>query len=163
MTSIELENTPVFSQVKYQQTIAVILKIKNGSAILWDSTQGWISYPIPASELTLVSKYIAQGGTPSNFASAPLYCKVYVNGKEGYLIEKRETPNQFTGETMRTGLVWYMDTETFDWFDQSVIAFSSGGTIPGGGTQPSSLNKILLYGGIGYLAYMMFKPERTTE
>ena len=163
MTVEQLNATPLYSKVTYEGTNAVILKIKNGEAILWDASLGWKSFGIPADYITLVEAYISPPttGKPTNISTAPLYSVVTANGKEGVLIDKRSTLNTFTGVDYWVAMVWFADIETIESFDDTALTFVGDTYIPApNGHHPGNTNW-LLYGAIAIGAYLLFikKPK----
>ena len=158
MTVEQLNATPLYSKVTYQGTNAVILKIKDGGAILYDASSGWQSFVIPADYLTLVEAYTGQPGTAANIATAALYSVVTVMGTKGVIISKSVMPNSFTGIDYWVAMVWFPGTESISGYDDNQITFTNDGTTPppNGDEIPSKSNNWLLYGAIAIGAYFLF-------
>lgn len=165
MTVEQLNATPLYSKVTHEGTNAVILKIKNGEAIIYDATSGWLSFYIPAEYLTLVEAYVAPPAVIyGNIATAPLYCNVTADGNKGVIIDKQMTPNSFTGIDYWTVMVWFPDTETMEGFEDNSLKFDDVTNypypIPNGKHEPGSINW-LLYGAIVIGAYLLLKGQKT--
>jgi len=164
MTVEQLNATPLYSKVIYQETNAVILKIKNGEAILWDASSGWQSFGIPADYITLVEAYISPPttGKPTNISTAPLYSIVTAGGNKGVIVDKRVTLNTFTGVDYWVAMVWFADMETIESFDNTALTFEGAGgevVTPG----PSQKTNWLLYGAIAIGAYLLFIKKKEPQ
>jgi len=163
MTVEQLNATPLYSKVTYQGTNAVILKIKNGEAILFDAGSGWQSFGIPADYITLVETYVpSPTGTPTSISVAPLYSAVTAGGNKGVIVDKRVTLNTFTGVDYWVAMVWFADMETIESFDDTALTFEGAGgevVTPG----PSQKTNWLLYGAIAIGAYLLFIKKKEPQ
>ena len=157
MTAEQLNATPLYSKVTYEGKTAVILKIKDGKAILWDAALGWQSFYIPADEITLVETYVPlPSGKPASISAAPLYSSVMVGGSTGVIVDKQLTRNTFTGVDYWVAMVWLPDTETVTPLGDGAFTFVDVTyPIPNGNHEPGSTNW-LLYGAIAIGAYFLF-------
>jgi len=164
MTTDQLNAIPLYSVVSYQGKQVYLLKVKDGQGILFDQALGWISYPLPASDITLISTFRPQNPT-NDIATTPLFVSVSVDGKSGVLIDKREHYNEFTGKTWYSGLVWFPDTEDAQFYsqDQITITGTQPGTTQPGTTQPEQAQisgKWLLIGLAGLAIFYLMTKEK---
>jgi hypothetical protein len=158
MTVEQLNATPLYSKVGYEGQTAVILKIKDGQARIYDSSIGWISNYIPAESLTLIEAFTGiPAGTPASISVAPLYSSVTVEGTPGVIVQKTVTPNTFTGIDYWIAMIWFAGTETMQGYDDTQIAFTSGGvTPPPNGNETPGKSNLLLYAALAVGAYFLF-------
>lgn len=165
MLANDLMNTPLFSKMQYGNRTASLIQVRDGQGKLYDANIGWISDYIPASDLSLVSTTQAPTGTPASLATAPLYSKAYIDGKMGYIIDKYEVDNQWTGEKFYSALVYFHDIEDGNWYDENQITFAASGSGNGNGEEPPAQvgNNLLKYVLIGGLAYLLFKGDGKKE
>lgn len=125
MTVDQLNALPLFSKVRFTDKTAVtgtevtveavIIKIRNNEARLYDATMGWLSSYKPADRLTLVESFNpGSPPAPTNFLTMPLYSIVSYKGAECFLIGKEIVQNTFFpegGHDIENATIWFYADE----------------------------------------------------
>ena len=183
MTAEQLNATPLFSTVTYTGRTAdtgtlvtveaVIIKIRNNEARLFDTTSGWLSYYIPADKLTLKSTFAPPAyPAPTNFLTTPLYSIMSYKGADCFLIEKEIVQNEFipdgSADIQNATLWFYADEILLNAIPASQITFVEPPSVIYPDVIPDvipdiiptpetgiSTKKLLIIGGIGLAIFLL--------
>lgn len=189
MTIEQLNALPLFSKVRFTDKTAVtgtevtveavVIKIRNNEARLYDATNGWLSYYKPADRLTLVESFNPGSlPAPTNFLTMPLYSIVSYKGAECFLIGKEIVQNEFVPDgsaDIENATIWfYADEILLTAIPAREITFVELPSIVGPGVNPDiiptptpdviptptpktgmSTKSLLIIGGIGLAIYFL--------
>jgi hypothetical protein len=129
MTVEQLNATPLYSEVEYLGDRYTIIKIKNGSAILWDRYPGNVSKYIPAAELYIHEYFVPYHKdhtyTPISIAYAPIYWPVSAGGKAGVIVGIEQKTDEITYNAVYVATVFFPATETFGEFRDGDLVFAT--------------------------------------